>query len=259
MAFGLCKRNPIIMLPFVIAGLSDALLLIFVYLAPRPPLSALLAPPIKAFWGERFLHYPLNLLLIPRLFEYGRVITTALTGVLMTGTAIGMLKEATQGLRPKILYHLIKSLKIYPRLLAIWLIMFGLISTAFRGLPALFHFKQGAMAMLAAFLINITLEAIFIYALPAAITEDKKVWPAIKRSVSFCKSAFLPTIILVALPTLIYIPMIMLRGRLPALMSKVFPETVLIFLCIGIVISVIIDFVITGSAAVLFLNKREGE
>lgn len=258
----LCKKNPVILLPFVIVALLDTLLLCLLYLAPRPPLSALFAPPIKAFWGERFLHYPLNLLLLPRLFDHGRVISTALTGVLMTGAAIGMLKDAGGGAKPRFLFNLIKSLRMYPRLLAIWLIMFCLISAAFKGLPVIFHLKQGAapqIAFYAAFLVNIILEAIFIYALPAAIIEDKKIWPAVKRGVSFSKSVFLPTLILISAPTLAYIPMVILRGKLPMLMSKVFPEIILIFLGIGIVISALTDWLITSAAAVLFLGKREGK
>lgn len=254
------RQNPIILLPFFIVGLFDVLLLILIYLAPRPPLSALLAPPIRAFWGERFLHYPLNLLLIPRLFNYGHIISTAFIGVLMTGAAIGMLKQAKEGCKPNILFNLIKSLRMYLGLLVIWLVMFGLVSAAFKGLPAIFHFKQGAASQIvfyAAFFISILIEAIFLYAIPAVIIEEKKAGAAIRRSISFSKSAFLLTLILVALPTFIYIPMIILGGKLPVLINRVFPEVVLIFLAVRIVISVVIDCLITCSTAVLFLNKRE--
>lgn len=262
MTIGLFKQNPIILLPFFIVGLFDVLLLILIYLAPRPPLSALLAPPIRVFWGERFLHYPFNLLLIPRLFDYGHIVSTAFIGVLMTGAAIGMLKQAREGLKPNIFFNLVKSLRMYLRLLVIWLVMFGLVSAAFKGLPAVFHFKQGAASQIvlsAAFFVSILIQALFIYAIPAVIIEEKKAGAAIKRSMSFSKSVFIPTLLLVALPTLIYIPMIILRGKLPVLMSKVFPETVLIFLGIGIVISVVIDCLITSSTAILFLNKKKDE
>lgn len=262
MTFGVFKQNPGVIIPFVLVGLLDASILLLIYLAPRPPLSALLAPPIRVFWGERFLHYPFNLLLIPRLFDYGHIISTAFIGVLMTGAAIGMLKQAIGGLKPNIIFNLIKSLRMYLRLLVIWLVMFGLVTVAFRGLPAVFHFKQGAASQIvlsAAFFMSILIQALFIYAIPAVIIEEKKTWPALKRSVSFSKSAFIPTLLLVALPTLIYIPMIILRGKLPVLMSKVFPETVLIFLGIGIVISVVIDCLITSSTAILFLNKEKDD
>jgi len=42
-------------------------------------------------------------------------------------------------------------------------------------------------------------------------------------------------------------------------MNKLFPEAVLIFLGIGIIISVIVDCLITSSTAILFLNKKKDE
>ena len=259
MIFG---RNKNIFLPFFLVGVVDVLLLIMIYLAPQPPLSALLGPPIKVFWGERFLHYPFNLLLIPRLFDIAHIISTALSGVLMTGVAVRMLKEAHSGIKPDIVLSLNKSWRVYLKLLVIWLVMFGLVSAVFKVLPAIFHFKQRAASLVvfgAGFLISSIIQAIFIYAIPAVIIEEKKIWPAIKRSVSFCRSNFLPTLILVGLPTLIYIPMVILKGKLPFLMSKTFPELVVVFMSLGIVISVIIDCLITSSTTVLFLNQRKDE
>lgn len=263
MTFRLFKQNPKVLIPFLIVGLFDVFILILIYLAPRPPLSALLAPPIKVFWGERFLHYPSNLLLIPRLFNYGHIISTAFIGVLMTGTAIGMLKQASGGgIKPNILLNLIKSLRLYLRLLIIWLVMFGLATLAFRGLPAIFQLKQPAalqLAFYASFLISILMQSIFIYAMPAVIIEERKIWPAIKRSMSISRGTFLPTFFLLALPMLFYIPLLMLQGKLPNLMNRLFPEIVLVILGLSIIVSVITDCLVTCSTAILFLNKRKDE
>ncbi|MEK6564637.1 MAG: hypothetical protein AABZ65_06390 [Candidatus Omnitrophota bacterium] len=255
-------QNRGILLPFILVGLVDVFLLLIIYLAPQPPLSALLGPPIKVFWGERFLHYPLNLFLIPRLFDIAHIISTALIGVLMTGAAVKMLEEAHGGLRPGLGRGIAKSLRVYLKLLVIWLVMFGLVSAVFKILPVIFHFKQRAasfMVLGAGFLISTLIQALFIYAIPAVIIEERKIFPAIKRSVSFCLGALLPTLVLVALPTIIYIPMLILKSKLSFLMSKIFPEAVLIFIVSGIVISVIIDCLVTSSTTILFLNKKEGE
>lgn len=262
MTFGLFKQNPSILVPFLLVGLVDVILLFIVYLAPQPPLSAILGPPIKVFWGERFLHYPFNLLLVPRLFDLAHIVSTALIGVLMTGAVVMMLKESHNGIKPNLGLSLSKSLRVYLKLLVIWLVMFSLVSVVFKVLPAIFHFKQRAASLIvfgAGFLISILIQAIFTYAIPAVIIEEKKIWPAIKRSVSFCQRAFLPTLVLVGLPMLMYIPMLILKVKLPLLMSKVFPEAVLIFIGLGIVISAIMDCLITSSTTVLFLNKKEGK
>lgn len=104
-----------------------------------------------------------------------------------------MLKEADGGIKPDFGLGLSKSLRVYLKLLVIWLVMFGLASVVFKALPAIFHFKQRAVSLIvsgAGFLINILIQAIFIYAIPAVIIEERKIWPAIKRSVSFAKAPF---------------------------------------------------------------------
>ena len=255
-------QNRGIFLPFFIVGIVDIFLLIIIYLAPQPPLSVLLSPPIKVFWGERFLHYPLNLFLIPRLFDLAHTISIAFTGVLMTGTAVRMLEEVHNGSGPDFGRGLTNSLRAYLKIFVIWLVMFGLVSAVFKLLPVIFKLKQGMASLLllgAGFIISIFIQAIFIYAIPAVIIEEKKIWPAIKRSVSFCFGAFLPTLILVGLPTIIYLPILILKGKLSLMVSKIFPEAVLIFVGLGIVISVIMDCLVTSSTVVFFLNKRKSE
>lgn len=255
-------QNKGMFLPFLIVGLVDVFLLIIIYLAPQPPFSAILGPPIKVFWGERFLHYPLNLFLIPRLFDIAHTISTAIIGVLMTGAAVRMLEEVHSGSKPDFGRGLTKSLRAYLKIFVIWLVMFVLVSAIFRLLPLIFRFKHGTASNLvlgAGFLISILLQALFIYAIPSVIVEEKKIWQAIKRSVSFCLGNFVPTLILVGLPTLIYIPILILKGKLSLAMSKVFPEAVLIFSGLGIIISIIMDCLITYSTAVLFLNKRKDD
>ncbi len=254
------SRN--ILLPFIIVGLVDIILLFIIYLAPQPPLSVILGPPIRVFWGERFLHYPLNLFLIPRLFDVAHTISTALTGVLMTGAAVRMLEDVHGGLRPDLGRGLTKSLRVYLNIFVIWLVMFGLVSAVFKLLPVIFKPKQGMASFLvlgAGFPISILIQTIFIYAIPAVVIEEKKIWPAIKRSASFCFGAFLPTLILVGLPTITYLPILILKGKLSLMASKILPEAILFFVGLGIIISVIMDCLVTSSTAVFFLNKRKSE
>ena len=257
--FKTLRENPNIIIPFLVVGFADILILALVYLTPRPPLSALLAPPIRAFWGEQFLHYPFNLFLIPKLFQYGHIISTAFIGVLMTGVAILMLKEAKGSLRPGILFNLIRALRMYLRLLVIWLVIFGLVSVVFKGLSFAFKLKQPLITLYISLFISIFIQTIFMYAMPAVMLEQKKAFSAMKRSISFCRNVFLLTLILVGIPTLFYIPLIMLQGGLAKLMSRFFPEIVLAIMGLNIIVSVITDCLVTCSTTILFLNKRKDE
>ena len=76
-------KRPTVALPFLIAGLINAIALYILYLAPQHPVSALLAPPIRVYFGEQFLHYPANFLLLPRLFYAGEMVIDAFFGMFM--------------------------------------------------------------------------------------------------------------------------------------------------------------------------------
>ncbi len=252
-------ENPVIWVPFFIVGLFDAISLILIYLAPQPPLSAILAPVIRAFWGEQYLHYPLNLLLIPRLFGYAHIVTTAIIGVLMTGLAIGTLKEVKEQTRPQILFNFILALKRYFTLLAIWLIMFILATPVYK-IPHFFLTHNNRVilqiAFYLSFLIVILIQVAFIYAIPAAFIERRGVISAVKRGLPLSRRHFLATLMLVMVPALFYIPITILKGKSAVLMSRFFPEIVLIIVGLGIVVSVLIDCLVTCSATILFLNQR---
>ena len=69
-AFYIFKKYPRTALPLLIMGILDFVALYLLYLAPQRPVSVLLAPPVRAFWGEQFLHYPMNLFLLPKLYHW---------------------------------------------------------------------------------------------------------------------------------------------------------------------------------------------
>ena len=62
---------------------------------------------------------------------------------------------------------------------------------------------------------------------------------------------------LVVIPALFYIPVMLLRKNLIALMNRFSPEIALIVVGLGIVVSILIDCIVTCSTTILFLNKGE--
>ena len=98
----LIKKYPNVIIPFAVMGVLDFITLYILYLAPQRPVSIALAPPIRAFWGEQFLHYPMNILLLPKLYNYAHMVLLATVGIVTTGAAIGMIHEASFGVKPKV-------------------------------------------------------------------------------------------------------------------------------------------------------------
>ena len=74
MAFSLFKfENQQIFYPFIIIIFINSLVLEILYFLPRYPLSVFFAPIIRNLWGEEYLHFPMDLVLLPKLFFYAQM------------------------------------------------------------------------------------------------------------------------------------------------------------------------------------------
>jgi hypothetical protein len=85
------KNHPILFLPFIIFAVFETIVFILLYSAPRFPISKILGPPIRAFWGERFLHYPANFLLLPILDSLSLMVLAVALCSLLTAMAVGII------------------------------------------------------------------------------------------------------------------------------------------------------------------------
>ena len=81
-------RHKKLYLPFLVFFLFDIVSLIVLYFSPRLPLRVIFGPPIKTFWGERFLHYPFFFMLLPKLLSNVRMVISVFIGSLTAGLAV---------------------------------------------------------------------------------------------------------------------------------------------------------------------------
>ena len=271
-AVELVARYPRVLFPFILVGIMDGLLLTIIYMAPRPPFARFLAPIIRAFWGEGFLHYPTNFVLLPKIFQYAHIAMIGFAGVIMTGMAIGLIDQAVKGVKPAFFSSLKYAASRFFALATVWFSMFGLVSMTFRGTGFLIN-KMQAMGMFegvitrqavgeAAYWTNIfismVVEVLFLYAIPSLILERKSIFGAFKKTFVLARKYFTATLVLVMCPSVLYLGIIFLRRNIGSLTSMFFPEVILYILGAGIVISVIIDFMVTTSGTLLFLMDKQG-
>jgi len=269
MTFRTLRRYPVIIVPFLIVALLEAIVLALAYLAPRPPLSAILAPPIRALFhypfgstgsGEAFLHYPVNFLLLSKLLYIGQIIIGATVGVVMTALAVRMISQANEGLRPTWGINLRDGILRYFTLFMFWAVVFFLETTASRGLPRVFSdpsFRQVLFYLSLGLVVLV--ETFFAYGVAAIMLENQRTWRAIIRTLSVAGRTFLPTLILVIVPLLFQILFVFIRGRIPQLMIKFFPEITLFILGLSILVGFITDCILRTSTVILFLVKRDTE
>lgn len=251
-AFAMLRRYPNLSAPFLIIGVIDFCALYLLYLAPQRPIAIVLAPPIRAFWGERFLHYPMNLFLLPKLYNYAYTVLLATLGVLTTGCAIAMIKEACSGKKPAVARNLFYALQRYVSLLIIGVIIFvvsfflGKASTQLTGvLFYVIHF------------IHILVQVVLLYAMVAIVLKRATVISAIRQSFLLAKRSCVATLIIAAITVILYVPVVVLKQQLGPLVNTFSPGIIMVVLSIGIIVTVIIDTVITFLVSLLFLEQEK--
>ncbi len=275
--FRAIRNNPEFFWPFFIFAILESVFLLLLFLAPRMPLRLVLGPPIKTFWGERFLHYPANFLLLPKLSSLSRMFLSVFFGSLLTGAAVSMAVNVFTKGKARFSDSLKIALKKYLTLFAIILIVTVLfyVTMRFTSTTMVKYFIHGHRKFLfipaalwlgpLAVIINLGMatfiQALFVYAIPALMAENQRFIKCIFRSFVTFKNLFVPTLVLVALPILAYLPIIVLNYNAAFIIRNAFPELVLFILLAGIFISaLIVDLLITLSTSFLYLlyrNKKQ--
>jgi len=269
------KSQKKLLLPFGIFAAVESLVLTLIYLAPRVPLRAVLGPPIKAFKGEMFLHYPANFLIIPELSSFFRNILTVILGSLLAGTAAVMIRQAFWKKEASFIKAIVEAGRKYFQLFFIVLITAVILNYAYKGvtfgitkyfsaghkelLGFGFAIWRGPVTIVLSAVILLIVQAFFLYTVAFLMLGSQKLFKAIWQSFVFFGKHIWQTLLIVALPFLFYIPVIILQYKTAYLIDNVFPEVVLIIAYTGIIISsLIVDLFVTMSATLYYLNNKEG-
>ena len=267
------KKYPLLITPFLIFTILELLSIIILFLAPRMPFRLLLAPPIRAFWGERFLHYPINFMLLPKLASLSRMVLSVVIGSFLTGMAVFLFGRIAEKREPRLKDAVQGSLKKYA---ALFLIVFGYVGIYYFlnkffliALAKYFvagHRKllflgaglwMGPILLAISFILAILVQSAFIYAIPALIIGREKLLKAIGTSFRFFLKNFFLTLVLVGLPMLFYVPIIIFQLNASFLIIKIFPESMLWVLLLGSVVSsLVIDLLITLVSAQVYIHKK---
>lgn len=268
------KNKPALFSPFIIFAVIQVMALIFLYLIPRMPLRAVFGPIIKTLWNESFLHYPTNFFLLPKLANLSNMALSVIAGSALTGTAIVMIFDVYNKKHSKLGKAFKSALKQYISLFIVVLVftaafyiftkivLISLTKYFLAGHSRLLFLGariwMGPILLCINFIIALFIQSAFAYSLPVLMIENKKIINSIVKSFVLFKKFFVPTIALVGLPTLLYIPIIALIGNSGLLIDKFFPEIIMLVLFLSIIVSsLIIDPLITVSTTLLYLGVHE--
>ena len=270
-SFDLIKTRPILLVPFVFIAFFESFALELIYFSTRKTISFIASPIIRKFFGENFLHYPGNLLMLPRLFYYAQVAVYIFIGVFLVAISVNILKNIKANLPLKTDALIKNASKRYLSFVIFGIVMIfsmilikrvdtfifiKLVQFISKYLPQIATELYFTGLSLFLFLSNVILQAFLVLAVPIMVIEKKSLIRALGSSIYLGFRNFFSIFGLVFLPFLVYLPILLLKSMLPQLAAKTFPEISLYIVGAGIIIAVFIDCFITICACQFLLDKE---
>ena len=269
-SFELMAKRPILLLPFFIIAFLEGLALELLYFSTRQPLSFIAAPIIRKFSGEAVLHYPYNLLKLPKYFYYTQILIFIFAGVLLLAVSVNIFKNIKEGLPLKANALIKNAAKRY-----LSFVIFGVIVTVlihFLGkfdktvIMKLEHFTSGRIPqitrefyslslVLSLFVSNVMIQAFLVLTVPIMLIRNAPLVKALWGSICLGARHFFVIFPLVFLPSLIYLPIAVLKAYSPVITSKTFPEMGLIIVGAGVIVAVFVECFIIVCAAQFLMDK----
>lgn len=272
-SYELMTKHPVIILPFVFIAFLEGIALEISLFCTRTPISFAVNPIIKKFFGEEFLHYPANLILLPRIFYFLQIAIYISAGVFLTAITVNILKNIREKLPIKTNALIKNALGRYFSFFMYGIMMMALIMFIQKGetfifgkfvrlaikyIPSLSQAFYGGLFLICLFLSNIILQTFFVLTVPIIVLEKKPFLKALFASIRFGVRNFFRVFMLIFLPFLAYLPVIVLKNDPARLIDKLFPEVTALVVAAGIAVSLFADCFIIICAS-QFLTEIEIE
>ncbi len=270
--------HPIVLYPFVWIILLQLFIVEIIFFAPRFPLSHFFAPLITYFNGPQYLHYPHTISLLVNWFQGEFVqypiyilVTTFFSGA--AALTIYMINcEKTVNFKI-ILTETLKSyvhLIIAASLSAILIFylsskhgLYGLIiqrTFKIQSTTGPFYLIKQIILATAPYcnLIMITFAiSLFLLATPIIVIDKKNVISALITNFKILFGSFFQILLMMLLPTLLYLPVILLKAN-DKIFAKLFsPEVNVAILVLDIFITVTIDALQITTLTIFYLLQKE--
>lgn len=267
------RKYPALFKPFLCLLLLEILGLVLIYYSPQQPVHLVLGQPIRAFYGEAALHYPYNLVMLPRIFSRFRLFGIVFFDCLFTGIAISMYNQQSKkmsmrfGKNFKIAFNRYWSLLSYSLVVTLPLYLAGYIPKIlvegklidgegyFLGMG---QFRWSVVLLFFNLVIQVVWQTLLIYTPITIIIENKGFWAAVKESLKIVRNYALVSFLLVAL---VLTPFSVVSEVLKIfnlrLMDMYTPEIALVIVLLFIIMKFFMNAMITISSTILFLSEKE--
>mgnify|MGYP003394296695 CR=1 FL=1 len=266
-------ENQQILYPFITIVFISLLTLEILYFLPRYPLSIFFNTIIGRIWGEAYLHYPMNLSLLPKMFYYVQTAIYLFISGFLISIIIPMIAAFNNDERVSFKASLKKALPSYIYIF-LYTVLILLLLQVFDSLYGLvikralkIHSTSGIFFMIKKavfigapyfqFLYSIFITALFAYIPILILLEKKRFLGAFIGNFKMIFRSFWLTITIVLIPTLFYLPVLLLHDNIGKLIEITSPEIQIASIIVSIFLTNTINIFVTAAATTYYLYKKE--
>jgi len=262
-------KNPVVTAPLLLMAVLEFSCLALSYYMPRPPASYVLAPLVRAFAGEKFLHYPLNFLIIGRMVFIGRIFIYYFFGPIFLTMNVFFISQVYLGQsHVRFFGNLNRAIRLYPKILAVATVyaLGALIAYKIPRIVAVKLLSEQAavfpfsvIAFLGSFFLIVLIESILVFAPSIIALEKTGILVGIRKSISLFKKYFISVIFFVLSLRFLNLCAFFLKNNIPNLLKNQFPtipEISLVILGLEISVLFLTTFLIFSTATCFFLSKE---
>lgn len=252
-----------IFLPFFLFTLLQSVLLAALILFFVPPFSHVLVPLMERLYGEPALHYPHSFVVLPALFFGANRWLNLLISWLVIGTATLMFAAKYRSGTVQAGRSFYQALRCILPLFVLGLVEWSLVflfSRLFRFMaPGILMWgaQSHRLVRLTGFLCNVVIITPFAFTTPQVVLGRRNIWGALTGSFSLARSNFGVTFLIIAIPAFLSWIVDIAAGRAPLVVTEFSPEIVVFLLGLGIVVTLMVNFVIVGALTALYLRTAE--
>ena len=265
--------HPIILFPFCISAFIQLLVLEILYFAPRYPLNTVFGLIIQRIWGKAYLHYPFNLTLLPKLFQYFQIIIYIFIGSFLIAMSIAAIIKVNEGKKVRIKTIAKEAFSKYVHIVFAALCSFMLILLFFKGYDIIYQralqirSTSGKFYLLKQILtvgspyiylyLSVLATTFMAYVLPVIMIDQKKFFPALWINIKTIFLSLWTTFFIVLIPSMLFVPMLLIKTSLTKGILP--PDFALIIIVLSILIALFIDAVIYTSLSTRYLLQKESK
>lgn len=250
---------PGIAAPYLIYFLLQMLLLA-VYLAENSgSLARLWALPVSGVSAETLGHYPAHLLLLQPILGRIEIVLEVLIKSLFHGATVFLVAKAMRRGKPSLLRAFSAAGRRYPHLLGVSIISSAAVyamvflgswlSSGMEG-PARYAALGGGIAT------GLLIQSLFVYAIPYIMIDGLSAVAALASGISLSLRTFTKTLLIVAVPFLLTVPVVLLDMKAEMIALQLSPDFMIHNHIASRVMELVSTYLITASSTVIFLARK---